>query len=75
MKMKSNSNWTKMVFAFLLALTLGMLSGCEQDGPAEEAGEAIDETMEDASDAAEEAVDEAEEEIDDAEDEIEDEID
>ena len=38
-----------------LFLFLPILNGCEQDGPAEQAGEAIDEAVEDAGDAVEDA--------------------
>ncbi|QIB67490.1 hypothetical protein G3T16_01580 [Kineobactrum salinum] len=53
----------------LLALTLafvggGFLTACEDQGPAEEAGERIDDAAEDASDAAEDAADEVEREFD-----------
>ncbi|WP_198022096.1 hypothetical protein [Algiphilus aromaticivorans] len=45
-----------------LALMLGagsvvLLTGCESDGPAEEMGESIDETAEEAGDEMEEATD------------------
>ena len=46
----------------VLALMLGagsvvLLTGCESDGPAEEMGESIDETAEEAGDEMEEATD------------------
>jgi len=48
-----------------LALLIGMLSAglvaCEDEGPAEEAGENIDESMEDAGEEMEEMGDEMEE--------------
>lgn len=44
--------------------SLGMVSACEQQGPAEEAGEQIDETIEESGDKLEEAGDEAEESTD-----------
>ncbi|MEX0615787.1 MAG: hypothetical protein WD177_07755 [Methylophaga sp.] len=37
--------------------SLGMVSACEQQGPAEEAGEEIDETVEEAGDEIEESTD------------------
>ncbi|MEX1200180.1 MAG: hypothetical protein WEB02_05265 [Methylophaga sp.] len=37
--------------------SLGMVSACEQQGPAEEAGEQIDETVEEAGDEIEESTD------------------
>lgn len=55
-----------VLFALLLALSVGFLTGCEEQGPAEEAGENIDEAVEEAGDEMEEAAEEAEDEIDDA---------
>lgn len=43
--------------ALLLLASLG-LAGCPDDGPLEEAGEAVDEAAEDAGDAVEDAADE-----------------
>jgi len=37
--------------------SLGMVSACEQQGPAEEAGEQIDESIEEAGDEIEESTD------------------
>lgn len=37
--------------------SLGMVSACEQQGPAEEAGEKIDESIEEAGDEIEESTD------------------
>lgn len=59
--------------ALLLALSVGMLAGCEQEGPAEEAGEEIDEAVEEAGDEMEEAGDEMEEAAEEVEEEVEDE--
>ncbi len=53
--------------ALLLAFGLsgfGLLAACEQEGPAEEAGEEIDETMEETGDAIEETADDFEESTD-----------
>lgn len=61
------SSFRMLSRALLLAFGLsafGMLAACEQEGPAEEAGEAIDETMEEAGDAIEETADEMEESTD-----------
>lgn len=53
------------LFALLFALGGGaMLTGCEDKGPAEEAGEKIDEAIDDAGDAIEDAGDEVEKETD-----------
>lgn len=44
--------------ALLLLLTLfsfGLIAACDNQGPAEEAGEAIDDSIEDAGDAIEDA--------------------
>jgi len=46
----------------------GLLAACDNDGPAEEAGEQIDESMEEAGDAMEDAGDAMEDAADDAED-------
>ena len=66
MNRPSKSRFLNSVFALLLALSVGLLAGCQEQGPAEEAGENIDEATEEAADAVEEAVDDAEEEIDDS---------
>ena len=45
-------------FAILIiALSVGALSACDEQGPAEELGEAVDNTAEEAGDAVEEATD------------------
>ena len=41
------------VLATSMLLSLGLLSGCDTDGPAEETGEEIDEAADDARDALE----------------------
>lgn len=52
--------------AFVLALVGGtLLTACQDQGPAEEAGEAIDDTVEDAQDSWDDARDEVEDELDD----------
>lgn len=54
-----------VLMAMLLAFAGGtMLAGCEEQGPAEEAGEEIDEAAEEAGDEMEEAADEVEDEVD-----------
>ena len=45
---------TQTIFAILLIATA---IGCEQEGPAEQAGEQIDEAVQDTQRAAEDAVD------------------
>lgn len=49
---------TTVCLAFLIGL-----AGCEQDGPAENAGEKIDEAVEETGDEMEEAADEMEEDM------------
>lgn len=59
---------TSMVLA--LALILGapaFLGGCDRnEGPLEEAGEALDDAMDDAADATGDAIDDATDAVDDA---------
>ncbi|MBL28370.1 MAG: hypothetical protein CMM50_12570 [Rhodospirillaceae bacterium] len=50
----------------LLGLTVGWLAACDEEGPAEKAGEAIDNAVEDAGDAVEDAGDAIEDTADDA---------
>lgn len=54
----------KTVHAILLALLMAFaaigLAGCDDQGPAEEAGEQIDDAMEDAADSFDDAADELE---------------
>lgn len=45
-----------LLLTFIIG-SLGMVSACEQQGPAEEAGEQIDESIEEAGDEIEEATD------------------
>jgi predicted small lipoprotein YifL len=54
----------------LLALSLGAftLVGCDNDGPMENAGEAVDEAVEDMKDTAEEAGNDIEDAVDDVQD-------
>lgn len=57
----------KYLASILVAMFL--ITGCEQDGPAEEFGENVDEAGENIRDAAEDAGDEIEEACEDATDE------
>lgn len=66
MRKLANNGLFSIFFALLLALSVGVLAGCEDQGPAEEAGENVDEAVEEAGEQMEEAADEAEDEIDDA---------
>lgn len=54
------------MLALLLLVTLGLVAvaGCEQDGPAERAGENIDEGMEEMGDQAEDMADDTEDAMD-----------
>lgn len=59
----------KKVLILILASSLLCVSCLDQnDGPAEKAGEAVDQAVEDAGDAVEEAADHVEEAADDAAD-------
>ena len=58
------SFFKKLLLLVCVLAFLGAGFGCEQEGPAEKAGEEIDETMEEAGDELEEAADEAEEATD-----------
>lgn len=53
-------------FVFIVCLLTLLVGGiaCEQEGPAERAGEKIDQTIEEAGDKLEEAADKAEEATD-----------
>lgn len=51
----------------LVALLTFAGGACREEGPAERAGEAIDEAIEDAGDKVDEVVDEAKEKVDDEE--------
>lgn len=61
-----------ILFAGLLTTTPWALTGCDEQGPAERAGEAIDEANENTQDAREE-INDAREEIDDAREDLNDE--
>lgn len=62
----SKTHHTLLMLSLALTLLLGggVLVGCEDQGPAEEAGEQIDETAEEAGDAMDDAADEVEESVD-----------
>jgi len=48
---------TLRALALLFGLTTAVLPGCREKGPAEKAGEEIDEAVDDAKDAIDDAVD------------------
>jgi hypothetical protein len=50
------STYTTVVIAFLASFAL-LFTGCEQSGPFEDAGEGIDETVDDAGDEIDDATD------------------
>jgi hypothetical protein len=56
-----STTYRKILFPFfaasLLFVTAGALTGCEEEGPAEEVGEKIDEGLNDASRAIKDAAD------------------
>jgi hypothetical protein len=58
---KTDSNPFRFLCKILLMTfalsSIGFITACDDKGPAEEAGEAIDETMEDTGDAIEDATD------------------
>lgn len=54
----------KHIAAVLLVATLaGVVAACEEQGPAEEIGEAVDDAAEEAGDAVEDAADAAEDAV------------
>lgn len=60
---------TRLLTGAILALFLALgLAACEREGPAERAGENIDEAAEDAGEAVDDAMEEAEDEVEDATD-------
>ncbi len=57
--------WMRILaaMAMIVAVTLGT-AGCKEKGPAEKAGEAIDEAAEDAGDALKDAADDVKDAVD-----------
>lgn len=55
---------SKLIAFILSSVLLFGLAGCEEKGPAEKAGEKIDESIEAVGDAVEEAADKAEDATD-----------
>lgn len=64
---RSVSERTSVIGAVVLMaiLSFGMLTGCDDQGPAEEAGESVDESMRDAREGLDDAGDEAEDRLSD----------
>ena len=66
-----NAQTFRIIRSFLLAMVFGaavIITGCEDQGSAEEAGKNVDEAVEDAGDALEDAGEEAEDAAEDLED-------
>lgn len=61
----------RAIALLLAAMTLG-IAGCEKEGSLEEAGEALDERIEDARDDIEDAAEEAAEDVEEAAEDVED---
>jgi predicted small lipoprotein YifL len=59
------------ILAVAIAATLFVLAGCEKEGPAERAGENIDEAVEDMQQSAESTGDKIKESLEEAGDEVE----
>lgn len=51
----------KLGIAMMMALMLGGVAACEEEGPAEQAGENVDEAMEEAGESVEEMGEDVEE--------------
>ena len=60
----------RSIIVLVAFFALGGAFGCEREGPAERAGEKIDETMEQAQERTEEAVEEAGEALEEAGEEV-----
>ncbi|MBZ9558249.1 hypothetical protein KGQ96_09240 [Halomonas coralii] len=56
----------KLGLALMMALMLGGVAACDNDGPAEEAGENIDQAAEDVGDSVEEMGDDVQDAAEDA---------
>jgi len=63
-KNEAVSTLRAMLFGLVFAVGSLALVACEEQGPAEEAGENLDETLEEAGDKMQDAADEVEEETD-----------
>lgn len=64
MKITIKSMLKKMSIIAVAALALFALQACEQEGPAERAGESIDNAVDNTKDAVEEAADQVEDQAD-----------
>ena len=61
-----NTQKLKHVFLISLIASLLAITGCEEKGPLEKAGETIDDAVNDSGDALEDAADDVEDAADDA---------
>jgi len=68
--MASKKKYPWLAFLGVTALGLGVASatGCEDDGPMENAGESVDDAADDAADAVDDAADNVDDAVDDATD-------
>jgi hypothetical protein len=56
----TSASWRKFSVLAVFLVAIAALPACEEEGPVEEAGEAVDEAGENAGDAVEDAGEEAE---------------
>lgn len=68
--MKFELSLTRFSMAAAAAVLAATLMGCEQEGPAEKTGEAVDEAVQDAGDSAENAADTAGDKMEEAGEEL-----
>lgn len=60
------SIWHKLGLALLIAMLMGGVAGCENEGPAESAGESLDNAAESAGDSMEEMGEDVQDSAEDA---------
>ena len=61
--MEMSMRWimsNKLAALLLILMSMGMLTACGEEGPAEQVGEAVDDAAEEAGDAVEDAADKVE---------------
>lgn len=68
MKIDSKSLIRGIALAMVFSVSSVFVTGCDQDGPMESAGEEIDEAVEETGENLEDAGDEVEDEVEDARD-------
>ncbi|WP_052719244.1 hypothetical protein [Halomonas sp. HG01] len=69
--MMTQSMLRKIALASFIGMAAFGLAACEEEGPAEQAGENIDETMEEAGESMDDAVDQAGESVEEMGDSVE----